>query len=121
MGLDVAEKMTGPTIVVVAGVACMAVALSWLLLMHLRGRIDLVDVVTEAQPDGRRRASLRKTGEAVALGASTFVVVYDAIDQTGANDLVLGLYLAAWVSRTLLGMLAQSKAGAISAASGGAK
>lgn len=107
--------MNGPQLVTVAGVACMAVALGWLLLMHMRGRIDLVDVVTEVGPDGKRRASLRKTGEAVALGASTFVVVYDAIDATGPNDLVLGLYLAAWVSRTLLGMLAQAKAGAISA------
>lgn len=113
--------MNGPTIVIVAGVICTGVGVTWLLLMHMRGRLDLVDVVTEVGPDGRRRASLRKTGEAVALGASTFVVVYDAIDQTGANDLVLGLYLAAWVSRTLLGMLAQAKAGAISAASGGAK
>lgn len=113
--------MNGPVIVIIAGVVCTAVGALWLLLMHARGRLDLVDVVTEAQPDGRRKASLRKTGECVALGASTFVVVYDAIDQTGANDLVLGLYLAAWVSRTLLGMLAQAKAGAISAASGGAK
>lgn len=113
--------MNGPTIVIVAGVVCAAIGVAWLLLMHARSRIDLVDVVTEAQPDGHRRASLRKVGECVALAASTFVVVYDAIDQTGANDLVLGLYLAAWVSRTLLGMLAQAKAGAISAASGGAK
>lgn len=113
--------MNGPLLVIIAGVVCTGVGVGWLLLMHLRGRLDMVDVVTEAGPDGRRRASLRKTGEAVALGASTFVVVYDAVDQTGANDMVLGLYLAAWVSRTLLGMLAQAKAGAISAASGGAK
>lgn len=111
--------MTGPFAVILLGVACVVVGLTWLLLMHGRSRIDLVDVVTEAGPDGVRRASLRKLGEAVALGASTFVVVYDAIDEAGASDLILGLYLAAWVSRTLLGMLAQAKAGAITTAAEG--
>ncbi len=108
--------MNGPLIVIIAGVACAGIGLAWLLAAHWRERIDLLDIVTEFDEQrGVRRASLRKTGETVALGASTFVVVYDAIDANGSSDLILGLYLAAWVSRTLLGMLAQAKAGAINA------
>lgn len=107
--------MNGPLAVIVTGIVCTGVGVLWLQVMHARGRLDLVDVVTEPQPEGGRKASLRKIGETVALGASTFVLVYDSLKPAGANDLVLGLYLAAWVSRTLLGMLAQAKAGAISA------
>lgn len=109
--------MNGPLIVIVAGVAVTILGLGWLLLQHLRDRVDLVDVVTEWDDRrGRRKASLRKVGEAVALGASTFVLVFDAITPP-ANEWLLGLYLSAWVSRTLLGMLAQARAGAIEAAS----
>ena len=108
--------MTGPFLVIVAGIACTATGLAWLLLSHWRDRLDLVDVVTEFDDRrGVRKASLRKLGEAVALGASTFVVVYDALD--GSNEWILFAYLGAWVSRTLFGMLAQAKAGAINAAS----
>ena len=108
--------MTGPLLVIVAGVSCTAVGVLWLLVAHWRDRIDLVDVITEFDDRrGVRKASLRKLGEAVALGASTFVVVYDALD--GSNEWILFAYLGAWVSRTLFGMLAQAKAGAINAAS----
>lgn len=108
--------MNGPLIVIIAGVVVTAIGVAWLLAAHWLDRIDLVDIVTEwDEQRGVRRASLRKTGEAVALGASTFVVIYDAIKPSGPSDLILGLYLAAWVSRTLLGMLAQAKAGAITA------
>jgi len=109
--------MNGPFIVIIAGVACTAIGVLWLLVAHWRDRIDLVDVITEFDDRrGVRKASLRKLGEAVALGASTFVVIYDALKPAGANDLLMGLYLAAWVSRTLFGMLAQAKAGAITTA-----
>lgn len=107
--------MNGPLIVILAGVACTATGLAWLLLMHARARLDLVDVVTEPDADGTRRASLRKIGEAVALGATTFVLIYAAFEDRSANEWLFGLYLGAWVSRTLFGMLAQAKAGAIAA------
>lgn len=108
--------MNGPLIVIIAGVGVTIAGIGWLLIQHLRERIDLVDVVTEFdERRGVRKASLRKVGEAVALGASTFTLVFDAITPP-ANEWLLGLYLSAWVSRTLLGMLAQARAGAIEAA-----
>lgn len=113
--------MNGPVIVILVGAASSVVGLAWLLVMHGRGRLDLLDVVMDPDAGGVRRASLRKIGEAVALGASTFVVVYDSLKVAGPSDMILGLYLAAWVSRTLLGMLAQARAGAITAAAGGGK
>lgn len=109
--------MSGPNVVIWLGVACVVVGLAWLLTMHWRGRVDLLDVVTE--PDvvepTKRRASIRKIGEAVALGATTFVLIFAAFEDRAANEWLFGLYLGAWVSRTLFGMLAQARAGAITA------
>lgn len=110
--------MTGPLIVVWIGAACALVGLAWLLIVHWKGRLDLTDVVMEPDKDGVRRASIRKIGEAVALGATTFVVVFDALGDGAVNEWVFGLYVGSWVSRTLLGMLAQARAGAISAGAG---
>lgn len=110
--------MTGPLVVIVVGAACAVVGLVWLLTMHARSRLDLTDVVMEPDQHGARRASIRKIGEAVALGATTFVVVYDALED-GVSEWVFGLYVGAWVSRTLLGMLVQARAGAITAAAEG--
>lgn len=109
--------MTGPLIVVWIGAVCALVGLAWLLAAHWNKRLDLTDVVMEPDKDGVRRASIRKIGEAVALGATTFVVVFDALED-GVNEWVFGLYVGAWVSRTLLGMLAQARAGAITAGVG---
>lgn len=121
--------MNGPLIVILVGAVSAGLGLAWLLLMHFRGRIDLVDTMTEPDKDGIRRASIRKIGEAIALGASTFGVALVTVavsarvvsdgDPAGALLMALalmwGLYLGAWVSRTLLGMLAQARAGAITA------
>jgi hypothetical protein len=121
--------VNGPLIVILAGAVSAGVGLAWLLLMHARSRLDLVDVVTEPDQHGVRRASIRKIGEAIALGASTFGVALVTVavsarvvsdgDPAGALLMALallwGLYLGAWVSRTLLGMLAQARAGAITA------
>lgn len=113
--------MTGPLIVIFVGAGCTVAGFGWLLIMHGKGRLDLVDCVTERLPGGERKASLRKVGEAVALGATTFVVVYDSLKATGSNEWVFALYATAWISRTLLGMLAQARAGAIEATIPGQK
>lgn len=109
--------MTAVDAIVYTGCVATLAGLLFLLRLHGQGKIDLVDVMTEPDlVDAKvRRASIRKIGEAVALGASTFVVVYDTASDGIANEWVVGVYLAAWVSRTLLGMLAQAKAGAITA------
>lgn len=112
--------MTAADIIVYTGCVATLAGLLFLLILHRQGKLDLVDVLTE--PDVAnpkiRRASIRKIGEAVALGASTFVVIYDTASDGVANEWVFGLYCGAWVSRTLFGMLAQARAGAISAAAG---
>lgn len=113
--------MTGPELIVYVGAVATLVGLWWLLAQHRIGKLDLTDVVMEPDAHGVRRASIRKIGEAVALGASTFVVVFDTASDGTANEWVFGLYCGAWVSRTLFGMLAQARAGAITAGAGGAK
>lgn len=125
--------MTAPFLVIWAGIACTAIAIGWMLYMHSRERLDLTDVLTEFDDvRGVRRASIRKVGEAVALGASTFgvtlltvsvaEVVYSGKDpgglMLGAIAILWGLYLGAWVSRTLLGMLAGAKANMMNASAG---
>ena len=54
--------MNAPLLVTLAGIAVTAIGLAWLLVMHARGKINLVDTVTEPDKDGERRASLRKIG-----------------------------------------------------------
>jgi len=110
--------MTSQEVIVYVGAVATLVGLLFLFAAHRRGKLDLYDVVMEPDQLGKRRASLRKIGESVALGASTFVVVYDVAADGTANEWILGLYLGAWVSRTLFGMLAQARAGAITAAAG---
>jgi len=107
--------MNGPMIVIIVGSVATLAGLLFLFHAHRTRKLDPTDVVMEPDKDGVRKASIRKIGEAVALGASTFVVVYDALD--GSNEWILFAYLGAWVSRTLFGMIAQAKAGAINAAS----
>lgn len=110
--------MTAMEAIVYTGCVSTLAGLLFLLGLHRSGKIDLVDVVTDPDAKGVRRASIRKIGEATALGTTTFVLVLDAAADGSVNEWVFLAYVGAWVSRTLIGMVAQAKAGAIAAAAG---
>lgn len=109
---------SGPMIAVYVGATFAVLGMLWLLYQHARGTLNLTDAVTDTDEQGVRRASIRKIGEAVALGATTFVLVYSTFEDREANEWIYGLYIGAWVSRSLLGMLAGAKANAINAQAG---
>jgi hypothetical protein len=103
-------------IVVWTGVACVTLAIIWLLVVQGAGKIDFIDAFTEWDSDrGVRVASSKKIGEMAALFVSSFYVVYDVVER-GSSDLILGLFLGAWVSNALFGKYVKAKAGAIDAA-----
>lgn len=106
----------GPLIVIIVGATVMVLAFLWLLMQHRKGTFNLADLVMDDDGLGTRRASIRKFGELIALIASTWVVVYDALD--GVNDVVFLTYMGGWVSRTLLGPMTGARANAINAAVG---
>lgn len=61
------------------------------------------------------KASLRKVGELIALLTTTWVVLYMAV-KGDLSDTIFFAYIGAWVSRTVLGVLAGAKASAMASA-----
>lgn len=111
----------GPMIVILAGVACTAIAIASLLVQQIRGKVDLIDTVTEFDVDrGVRAASIRKLGEAVALLVSAWVVVYDTLDGD-VDPWIYGTFVTIWCARYLFGRLVQARAGVIDAVANGVK
>lgn len=90
---------------------CAAVYVLWKAQHSRSNPINLADLLIDGST---QKTSLRKGGEAVALLATTWVLVYLTIAGK-LTDWVFACYVGAWVSRTLLGMLAQAKAGAMTA------
>lgn len=97
--------------VIITGMIMVAAGV-WLLVRAQFSRSNPIDFGTMLidQKDGT--TSLRKVGELVALLTTTWVVLYLAV-KSDLTDTIFFAYVGAWVSRTVLGVLAGAKASAM--------
>ena len=94
------------TLIGVLGFALLAlgVFILWQANRSKNNPIDFADILIDSG-----RTSLRKLGELIALLASTWIIVALVVNDKLTPE-YYGLYIGAWVARTLLGQLTQAKA-----------
>lgn len=107
--------MTGPLAVIIAGFLLAGVGLFVLWRAHYSrsNPIDLAHLIVDR--DGH--TSLRQAGECVALLVTSWIVLWLAVSDK-LTEGIFGVYVVAWVLRTLAGPAMQAWASVLQARAG---
>lgn len=104
--------MTGPLAVIVAGFLLAGLGLFVLWRAH-RSRTSPIDLA-HLLVDRDGHTSLRQSSEAVALLVTSWIVLWLAVSDR-LTEGIFGVYVVAWVLRTLAGPTMQAWAAALQA------
>lgn len=104
--------MTGPLAVIIAGflLAGLGLFVLWRAHYSRTSPIDLAHLIVDR--DGH--TSLRQASECVALLVTSWIVLWLAVSDR-LNESVFGIYIVAWVLRTLAGPAMQAWASVLHA------